>query len=153
MKSFLRELIKFCSTTFSKDKFQLAFEHNEPLNRFVVSKSHISSATGSVKPAAFQPDKNNELSVYRTKNSSIKFIWLLADKYITRRRRDNKKVIARAEFSISLLQKHPMLILNPDGIPYKRHLNIENWPSDSSWKIIGVELANNSLTSYHPSYS
>ena len=73
-------------------------------------------------------------------------IWYLGDRYVTKKRTDGRAVVGRAEFCISVVRKQKELRLNPDGIPHPRHMNIENFPIDSSLKMMTLEFAKQSET-------
>lgn len=129
------------------DNFNQKLEASETLSRFILDARDIKG--DCAKPRAFKPTtKHNDLSVYRIKNCQEDLIWQISIKYVNQLRGDDKEVCARADFNIDLLKKFSCLKLNPDGKPYKRHLNIENWPLALDNKIllaeIKAELANNS---------
>ncbi|MBI4041328.1 MAG: hypothetical protein HY390_05635 [Deltaproteobacteria bacterium] len=120
--------------------FNANIEPNEPLSRFIFSSDHLSQ-DGTVKGAAFNPsNKGNDLSVYRIKECKDRSIWIIGKWYVEKKRKDNKKLIARSDFNIQEL-KNKKLRLNPNGKPHFRHLNIENWPDKPASKLIATQLA------------
>jgi len=130
---------------FARDKFESFIEGNEPITRFIDDPSKIFAKTQQAKPSAFKHHSiRRDLSVYRKKNCRDSLIWRIAEKFVDKKRTDGKKVLARADFDIELVRSKNVLVLNPDGKPHKRHMNIENWPDDSFSKMIRIELSDNS---------
>lgn len=129
-------------TSADPEPFEPTLEDAEPLARFIVRSGDF--AASRVKPACFEPHNlRRDLSVYRVKSCPEGTIWFLADRYVTELRPDRKRVIARADVPLQVVRSLA-LRLNPNGIPHKRHLNIEDWPdkADSRRKMFMVELAN-----------
>lgn len=144
MKS-LRKFWSYCLSIFLRDNFNSTVEIGEPISRFVVDLKKISVKKNLARPAAFKPRKEErDLSVYRIKNCSDSLIWRVSVIFVDLLRTGSKKTLARADFNIDLLTSKKVLFLNFDGRPYKRHLNIENWPDDSYGKMISTELSKNS---------
>lgn len=122
----------------------LPFEDNERISRFLTDEDHFIKEKERVRHAAFKPRRStNNLSAYRTKNLSDPAIWDLARKEVTKRMSIPKEVLGRADVPVHVY-KDLGLILNPDGIPHPRHINVENWPSEQDAQLqIRKELANN----------
>jgi len=143
--SYLKIFKNFFLNFFSRDKFESSIEENEPITRFIDDPRKIYANTQQAKPSAFKHHSTRrDLSVYRKKNCKDYLIWRIAEKFVDKKRTDGKKVLARADFDIELVRSRNVLVLNPDGKPHKRHMNIENWPNDSISKMIRVELSGNS---------
>jgi hypothetical protein len=113
-------------------------KQDEPLARFIFDPKHFDK-NSKAKPAAFTPRKaGSDLSVFRVENASEQMVEFFGNRYVAMLR--NKPLIGWATFSSSV-PKRLNLHLNPDGTPYRRHLNIEKWPS--TYTMERVELANN----------
>lgn len=113
----------------------------EPLARFIVESKYF-TREGKVKPSAFAPHSQRlDLSAFRVISATDDAIEYFGNRYVAAPR--DKTLFGWAIFNsdvpISLQLK-----LNPDGKPHKRHLNIENWPSDNL--MLRTELANKSLS-------
>jgi len=82
------------------------------------------------------------LSVYRTCGCQEEKVWWLGERYVYRKRKDGKPILARADlmaadfFEQNLeVKKHPY--------PHPRHANVIGWPDDKpSRKMKATELAN-----------
>ena len=153
---YLKKLTRFFINIFrDSDSFDPRLEHYEPLARFITDDRHINKGTRSVKFQCFNPArKTNDLSVYRTKLCPEAEIWSIAERFVTGLRDDKARVLARAEVPLHIVQEQG-LILNPDGKPHKRHLNIEGWPLrlqpneiSSHQKMITVQLARAATLKY-----
>ena len=90
------------------------------------------------------PDKKGEASVYRTSNLSNLEIWGIGIEYVEKKRKDKKKLQARADIVVSHVLATGLHV-TPDRKPHKRHANLTNWPSEKSEQmLIAMELANSS---------
>ena len=118
-------------------------EKDEPLSKFLHSTDDFNNTSGRIYPSVFKPsNKYNNISVYRTKKSSEDEIWWIAYIYVTRKRSDKKKMIARAIITLQNVLDNG-LKFNPDGKPHPRHANIDAWPTDKEeLKDVKVNLAN-----------
>ncbi|OFZ10920.1 MAG: hypothetical protein A2Z20_03440 [Bdellovibrionales bacterium RBG_16_40_8] len=125
------------------DRFsKLPVRDEEPLTHYIFVDEHINKTTHKAKHQLFKPRKNkgNDLSTFRIINCVESYIWYLSKRYVEPF--SKKKTIARADFPLAAAKK-AQLKINPDGNPHKRHLNLENWPTDSSaCKLISMEIAN-----------
>lgn len=121
-------------------------EISELVTRFLYKKKGYWDKDDKVLPGAFTPsNKSKDLSTYRIKNceKEYKFIWYLADKFVTRKMKKPKKdMIARVEITYGDII-NSNLTLNPTKKPYPRHANIEKWPMDDKirMKAIKTDLA------------
>jgi hypothetical protein len=123
-----------------RDKFKLTpVEASEPLTRFVFVPKYFDSA-GRIKQAAFAPSKkNNDLSVYRTKELAERDLLYIAQRYVVEKMANPQPLAGWATFSSDIPKKHNLRLV-ADGKPHKRHLNLEEWPSEHL--AIRLEMAN-----------
>ena len=137
---FLKQLKTFFLNIFSKsESLSDEVSAQEPISRFLFSKSQFTESTARISSNVFLPPKNSiHRSVYRTINYSEEKIWWLADNYVA----STKPVLARA----NIIAKHITdvgLEIVPDFTPHPRHANITKWPeSKSAKKMKAVELTN-----------
>jgi hypothetical protein len=113
---------------------------DEPLGRYIFSKSHFSSENNKVKSSAFMPPADLQLSVFRTQGLDEKTIWNIAENEIIKKSSSPNKLYGRAEI-LSFAVKSTGLELDPNNIP-PRHANIIGWPQEKAkQKMIAIELA------------
>lgn len=140
-------LLKQClpgifSAKASSPVIQTSVDSDERISRFVLNSKHINSS-GRPKPTVFEPSRlHKNISVYRTGDLSEIEIWDIAFEYIEKLRKDNKKIVARADLSANYYF-NAGLQFDPDGVPHIRHANVINWPTEKmEIKLITVQLAN-----------
>lgn len=105
-------------------------EDDESISRFLTDEDEFNKTTNRVHHSAFKlPRNQNALSAYRTKGCDNPEIWDIARRFVTELRTDHKEVLARAELQ-ARIYKDLELVLNPDGNPHPKHVNIERWPSN-----------------------
>jgi hypothetical protein len=114
--------------------------NEEPLGRYIFSKSHFSSLNNNVKSSAFMPPADLQLSVFRTQGLDEKTIWEIAENEIIKKSSSPNKLYGRAEI-LSLAVKSTGLEIDPDNTP-PRHANIKGWPQEKDkQKLIAIILA------------
>lgn len=107
---------------------------NEVLARFIFSANHFAATKKRVKPAAFMPPQNLQLSVFRIQDLTDEETWDVAVAITDR------SVRARGDIAVSGV-RGASLDVEPDDIPL-RHANIVGWPKDKAkQKQIAMELA------------
>ena len=113
---------------------------DEPLSRFILSKSHFSREKQRVKYGAFMPSSNGETSVFRTSNLTNNQIWNLGDTHVAQERR--MQLLGRGDIQASAVFEKGLKIA-ADNNP-QRHANIKGWPGEKSERLlIATELAVN----------
>ena len=147
--NYLKKLKNCLQAILSKEHNADSYENRpvksgEPLARYIFDKRQIDD-NNKAKQGAFSPhSQRRDLSVCRSENASYEELAHLGQKFVGDV--TNRKLLAWAEFNSDIAVKHK-LYLNPDGIPFKRHLNVEQWPSDSSvCLMIKLEMANSCST-------
>lgn len=137
-KEFLTNNLNFNATGIEPVK------DNEPLARYILSSNQFSRINNIVKPSAFMPAPNLQLSVFRIKGLDISAIWEIGEKEVVSRIKPIKKLYGMAKiFSISVVSAG--LKIDPDNIP-PRHANIIGWPQEKhNQKMIAIELASKAL--------
>lgn len=112
----------------------------EPLSRFILSKSHFSKENQRVKYGAFLPASSGETSVFRTSELSDSQIWNLGDIYVAQQRK--MPALGRGDILSSVIFERGLKITADNNPP--RHANIIGWPEEKSkQKLIAIELAAN----------
>lgn len=113
--------------------------NTELISRFILDKSQIRSSDKTVKHNAFLPQRNSQLSVYRTNGLSENEIWAIADQFVAQPRQ--KAVIARADLPAAAIVEAG-LQLNPTDLPHPRHANVVGWAESSSEnRLTAIKLA------------
>jgi hypothetical protein len=111
---------------------------DEPIARFVLKEDRIrwlsDSPIGRIREKQFEPDKRNELSVFRVVNLEELSITDLGQKAVVSEKQPN--LIGWGQFDASLVaQAFPGLHLDPtpdlDWPTHPRHANIKGWPNDA----------------------
>jgi hypothetical protein len=103
---------------------------NDPLARYIFSKTHFKAQKNEVLAAAFmplQPPKKAETSVSQIKGLSERQIWVIGEKIGKKSQRNLK---ARAEIIIDIVNQSGLAI-DPDRW-FGRHANIVGWPEKKS---------------------
>lgn len=117
---------------------------DEPLARFLTSKTQFSIRDNYVKLGAFLPNKNNETSVFRVADLSEQGIWDIGDKDGPRR-----TIYGRADFGARCVETVKLRLVL-DKSP-SRHSNIVGWPADKDeQKAYARDLANMSQLKIRP---
>jgi hypothetical protein len=112
---------------------------DEPLGRYIFSKSHFSSENNKVKSSAFMPPIDLKLSVFRTRGLNEIEIWHIAENEIIKNKPSPTTLYGRAEI-LSFAVKSAGLEIDPDNTP-PRHANIIGWPQEKDkQKMIAIEL-------------
>jgi hypothetical protein len=89
--------------------------------------------TNRVSAQAFKPrnpkppDTIFKTSVYRTDGCLAQEIWSIGEDYVTKKRSDGRKVLARAEIVAETIFAEK-LELTPAPSPHPRHADITAWP-------------------------
>ncbi len=100
---------------------------SEPTSRFITQKKWIKSSTNTVRHNAFMPNKDGEVSIYRTNGLDEPQIYDIGQRYMAGIL--GKPLIGRAEIFVSDIMKHG-LVVDIAPIPHPRHANITNWSQD-----------------------
>jgi hypothetical protein len=100
----------------------------EPLARYLFSRSHYSPKYGKVKPGAFLP-RDGATSVFNVAGlSSVEEIWEIATEFVGRR--GNRNLHGHAEIDSGAVLEAG-LSLEVDNDP-PRHANIVDWPEEKA---------------------
>lgn len=112
----------------------------ELITRYVLNKRQFSVLNKRIKPAAFLPPPNLQMSVYRTEAIDESAIWDIGTKYVAEPQ--DKVLCARGDLSAEKFADFGLEIV-PDVRPHPLHANVEGWPTEKDkQKMIAVELAN-----------
>jgi hypothetical protein len=141
---FLRKLTRICLSTLGRiAAWNLPKEplDSEPIARFVFNSDELSfkevNGMQVVRPKgkAFGPaTKDNESSVYRVVDCDPPTVWKLGKWYCQFFRNDSKKIVAKVRVSATDVRREG-LSFRHQPVPHKRHINIANWPLESSAKL------------------
>lgn len=119
---------------------------DEQLARFVVFDRWIRRVDNTVRPDAFIPPKNLQLSVTRHIHLSEADLWELGEQ-VTHARPDKPTLHGRADLAVRSV-KAQRLTVEPTPTP-RNHANICGWPADKpSQKAVAQQLA--AAASYVP---
>ena len=112
----------------------------EFLARFITSKRWYSIQKSIVKPQAFMPPPNLQLSIFRIKDLKDPEIWEIGIKQVFEKMKQPKNLHGRADIkAVDIFDVD--LQIEPDNPP-PRHANIINWPDQKEKvKSIAQELA------------
>ena len=105
-----------------------AVKPDERISRYITNKQHMKAG---ISPAAFMPAKSGSTSVYRTSGCTEKRIWLLGLLFVERNRRDNVKILGRADLDSKIVFEEGLNI-RPSFRPHPRHADLINWPNDKA---------------------
>jgi hypothetical protein len=126
----------------------LAYEPlpDEPLARFILSKKHFTSTR--VRPQAFEPpEKELQLSVFRTCGLNESRIWELGRKLVAEPR--ERTLYARANLSVGPVRNLNLGVRRCE--PPLRHADIGGWPASKSERMsLAQQLAAESVLSIAP---
>jgi len=111
---------------------------DEPLTRFIFSRSHFSAAQNRVKHQAFLPPADLKLSVFRIESLSAGEIWKIGGEVEAER---TEHLHARADFTGDAVLNAGLRAISDE--PPKLHANIIGWSAEDkdSRKIAAMELA------------
>jgi hypothetical protein len=104
----------------------------ESITRFLLQRKWFNLTTKHVSPQAFKPrnpvppSTTFRTSVYRTENCTADDIWLIGETYVTAKRTDGLRVLARADVPAEIILDQDLLV-DPTAIPHPRHADIVNW--------------------------
>jgi hypothetical protein len=113
---------------------------NEPITRYLTHRKQFSPVNNRVKPGAFMPPQDLQLSVSRIYGLSIKDIWKIGTKVI-KKSRQKLTLYGRADIKVLTVTTNGLSI-DPDNKP-RRHANVIGWPPEKEeQKSIALELAN-----------
>jgi len=116
---------------------ELPVEDDELLARFVPFSGWIRPSNQTVKPDAFMPPENLELSVIRHVGLSIQELWQIGQSIVAAR---PAKLHGRADIGAGDVRKQSLDVV-PTSQP-RNHAHITGWPREkSAQKIIAQELA------------
>jgi len=107
---------------------------NERITRFLTQQKWFNHKTDNVSPQAFSPRTPKppstiaKTSVYRTEGCNDDEVWLIGEKYVTEKRQDGQRVLARADVSADVILSSAGLLIEPAPTPHPRHADIVNWP-------------------------
>ena len=120
---------------------KIEVSREERISRFVCNEDDISK-TNRVKPSLFSPPKDREMSVYRTSTLAEEVIWFIADEFVSKFRKDGKKVIARGDMQASVYFENHLKVIEKRR-PHKNHAVVIEWPEDrAKLQMVKVELSN-----------
>ena len=135
--SFLQRLRSNWNDFFLRRRRLGPVETDEPLTRFLTSKSHYARSKRLVKQGAFLP-KDGEPSVFRVAELPDRVVWRIG--YLAIEKRYNKTVHGRGDLSAHTINDVGLRVA-PDDRP-RRHANIVGWPSDKpEQKLLALELS------------
>ena len=120
----------------------------EWLARFIFFKSHIRQSNNTVRPNAFMPPPELELSVTRHGNLSGKEIWQAGEMVAKARLEEELKLHGRADLQAFNARNRSLKVRSDP--PPENHAVIFGWSLDKpAQKLLALELA--SLARYLPS--
>ena len=107
--------------------------------RFITQRKWYRTKDKTVKHNAFMPNKNREVSLYRTTGLGEAQIYEIGQRYVADMWK--KSLLGRAEIVVSNILKHGLRV-QADPNPHPRHANIVDWPEDESkHRMIAIEVA------------
>jgi hypothetical protein len=110
----------------------------EALCRYVMDKNYFRKSDLRVKPNAFMPAKNGEVSVYRIDDLERSEIFDIGTKYVAELRR--KPLLGYASVKASVPMANGLRI-SGTAEPHPCHANITGWPGGSADRLIAMKLA------------
>lgn len=121
-------------------------DSDERISRYIFQKKGGYSIQNMiVKYNVYMPANDGNSSVYRSRNLSAKEIWDIGVEFVEKKRRDSKKILARADVQASVIYKQNIDII-PDTNPHILHANLTDWPPEKSERIlISLQLAQESV--------
>lgn len=111
---------------------------DEPLTRFIFSRSHFNVPKNRVKHQAFLPPTDLKLSVFRIEGLTDGEVWQIGEGLEAER---DDHLHARADLASDAVVTVGLSAIRDEPPP--RHANIIGWPPDDkdSRKILAMELA------------
>ena len=112
---------------------------NETLARYVLQRSHIRSSDRTVKPDAFMPRPDLQLSAMRHRDATEEELWRVGEEIADKR---SRTLYGRGDFGVvdCVDQKLAVSAAPVPGNP--NHANVVKWPDDKdAQKSIAQELA------------
>lgn len=112
----------------------------ERISRFLIQPKWFNPRTELVSPQAFKPatprppSTTFRTSVYRIDSCASEEIWSLGEEYVTRKRTDGKRVLARADIHAQAILDED-LRFEPNPIPHPRHADIVQWPEKQELRL------------------
>jgi len=148
LESYLERFWKFLLGIFLRvDWASRTVSPDERISRYIFDKRYM---RGGVSPAAYMPPRSGGTSVYRTSGCTEKRIWLLGLLFVERKRRDNVKILGRADLNSRIVFGEDLNI-RPSFRPHPRHADLTNWPDDKAQqKDKAIALAQASVLTVRP---
>ncbi|MCR4290926.1 MAG: hypothetical protein NUV86_11775 [Candidatus Scalindua sp.] len=110
---------------------------SETLSRFILKEKYI-RANNTVRHAAFMPNKNDEVSVFRISGITDNEVWGIGDREVATEQ--GKPIFGRADIIASIVISKDLKVI-PTELP-ERHADIAGWPEErSEQKQIALGLA------------
>lgn len=132
---------KFLKSFFSKLRGSFRSEQRseyQELARFILSDRHFSKTKGTVKPGAFLPAKDGNLSVFGVDGLDRKTIKKLGEQQVAEKQ--NKSLKGSGIVDKSVPEEQNLKVVVDNNPP--RHVNITGWPVEKhEQKILALELA------------
>ncbi len=143
MIQFLKKLFKTFLRQSNKDFDKYTVHENEPIARYIFSKSHISRSIGKPKAAAYLPNpKNQETSVFRTMHLKLQDVFDIGNSVGKKRNQSLKgwgSIVSKDVLKTGLN-------ITPEIKSHIRHANIIDWPEKKSeQKLLALKIAENSV--------
>jgi len=114
---------------------------SETTSRFIVEKSYYRPGDETVKPHAYEPDKQGDCSVFRIKELINENIWTLGEKFVGKLR--GKPIKGRSDIKAEIIFESGLKLI-PEIKTHQRHSNITGYPSNPDELLeVTTELANN----------
>ncbi len=111
--------------------------HSETLSRFILREKYI-RANNTVRHAAFMPNKNDKVSVFRISGITDNEVWDIGDSEVATKQ--GKPIFGRADIIASIVISKDLKVVSSE--PPERHADIIDWPEEKSeQKQIALELA------------
>ena len=108
----------------------------EPLARFIFSKSHFNLRSRRVRHHAFMPTGGGETSVFRIEGLDEDAVWTIGNAVGSQR---NQTLYARGDIKAEAVRSAKLDVLPSEP---QRHANIVGWSSEKSQqKLRAMELA------------
>lgn len=113
---------------------------SESLGRYLTQKNHFSRMRNEVKPNAFFPPPNLQLSVYRIDGLTLDEIWKIGKENVVDSMAEPRNLYGIADVKARVVEEEKLTIM-PDNLP-SRHANILDWPSEEArWLSITQRIA------------
>ncbi|MEX0720117.1 MAG: hypothetical protein WD059_05580 [Balneolaceae bacterium] len=137
--TFLKPFWKKLKNLAPNFKSQSAVELSNDLGRYLTSSGWFARTKSRVKPNAFMPAPDSQLSVFNIENLEEKEIKRISEKYVLPKR-PQINIHGYAKNLAKDFKKAKLSIIKAEPPP--KHINIGNWPeSKDEQMIIAQELA------------